>query len=100
MNEGENGEDGSFEVHSVRSNHFRREGYAIRTVGADFKETSEDVKALIAYVDEHPEKVFLVMKVGIGKAGIPVGKIAPLFESLRGKANVYLPAEYIEQYGR
>ena len=100
VNEGENGEDGSFEVHSVRSNHFRREGYAIRTIGADFKETSEDVKAFIAYVDEHPEKVFLVMKVGIGKAGIPVGKIAPLFESLRGKANVYLPAEYIEQYGR
>ena len=100
VNEGENGEDGSFEVHGVRRNHFRREGYEIRTIGADFKDTSDDVKAFVAYVNEHPEKVFLVMKVGIGKAGIPVEKIAPLFESLRGKANVYLPVEYIEYYDR
>lgn len=58
------------------------------------------MNALIAYVNEHPEKVFLVMQVGIGKAGIPVGEIAPLFEPLRGKSNVYLPAEYIEYYDR
>ena len=97
VNEGENGEKGSYEAHDVRH---PREGYAIRTIGADFKDTSEDVKAFISYVGEHPEKVFLVMQVGIHKAGIPVEKIAPLFEPLRGKSNVYLPAEYIEYYDR
>jgi ADP-ribosyl-[dinitrogen reductase] hydrolase len=97
VNEGENGEKGSFEAHDPRH---PREGYAIRTIGADFKDTSEDVKAFISYVGEHPEKVFLVMQVGIHKAGIPVEEIAPLFEPLRGKSNVYLPAEYIAYYDR
>ena len=100
VNEGEKGEKGSFEVLSVRLNHFPREGYAVRTIGADIRETAEDVNALIAFVNEHPEKVFLVMPVGIDRAGIPVEKIAPLFEPLRGKANVYLPSEYIEHYDR
>ena len=100
VNEGEKGEKGSFEVHSVRLNHFPREGYPVRTIGADIRETAEDVNALIAYVNEHPEKVFLVMPVGIDRAGIPVEMIAPLFEPLRGKSYVYLPAEYIEYYDR
>lgn len=99
VNEREHGEDGAFEVYSW-SNRFTREGYPIRTIGADFKQTSEDVKAFVSYVDEHPEKVFLVMKVGIHKAGIPVEQIAPLFEPLRRKSNVYLPAEYIAYYDR
>lgn len=95
VNEGENGEDGSYDVHNIK-NHHKVEGYAIRTIGADFEDTEQDVKAFVQYVDEHPQKTFLVKRVGIQKANIPVDKMAPLFEPLKDKTNVFLPIAFRE----
>lgn len=92
--EGVNGEDGSYEVHNVRK---PRKGYPIRTIGVEFTETQKDVKELISYVEEHPDKTFLVKKVGLSeKSKIGAEKMSPLFEPLRDKANVYLPSEFRE----
>lgn len=93
VNERENGEDGSYDVHNIRNRH-KIEGYAIRTIGADFKDTKQDVDAFVQYVKEHPQKTFLVKKVGIQKANIPVERIAPLFKPLKDTTNVFLPTEY------
>lgn len=90
--EGVNGEEGSFDVHNARK---PREGFAIRTIGVDFSETKEDAKKLIEYVEAHPEKTFLVKRVGLSKkTQLGAEKMAPLFAPLREKPNVYLPAEF------
>lgn len=93
VNDVENGEDGSYDVHNTRNRH-KIEGYAIRTIGADFKETKQDVEAFVQYVEEHPQKTFLVKRVGIQKANIPVERIAPLFKPLKNTTNVFLPTEF------
>ena len=90
--EGINSEDGSYEVYRTR----RKGGYPIRTIGVDFSETQKDVKGFITYVKEHPEKTFLVKKIGLSKKSkIGVQKMAPLFKPVVGKKNVFLPEEYI-----
>ena len=93
VNDGENGEDGSYDVHNTRNRH-KIDGYAIRTIGADFKDTKQDVEAFVQYVEEHPQKTFLVKRVGIQKANIPVEMIAPLFKPLKDTTNVFLPTEF------
>ena len=57
--EGISGEDGSYEVFRKR----RNGGYPIRTIGVDFNETQKDVQGFVSYVEEHPEKTFLVKKI-------------------------------------
>ncbi|MBR5925226.1 MAG: ADP-ribosylglycohydrolase family protein, partial [Bacteroidales bacterium] len=91
--DGINNEDGGYEVFRKR----RKGGYPIRTIGVDFSETKNDVKEFISYVEEHPDKTFLVKKVGLGKnAKIGVEKMAPLFAPLKDKPNVYLPAAFLK----
>ena len=89
--EGVSGEDGSYEV-------FRRgkkRGFPIRTIGVDFSETEKDVNDLIAFVEQHPEKTFLVKKVGLSKkVDLGAEKMEPLFKPLKDKSNVYLPSEF------
>ena len=90
--EGISGEDGSYEVFRKR----RNGGYPIRTIGVDFNETQKDVQGFVSYVEEHPEKTFLVKKIGLSdKSEIGADKIAPLFKPVVGKKNVFLPKEYI-----
>ena len=63
----------------------------------DFNQTKADVQNLISYVEEHPEKTFLVKKVGMSdKSNIGAERMAPLFKTLMGKGNVFLPKEYAE----
>ena len=89
--EGVNNEDGSYEVLTKR----RKGGYPIRTIGVAFNETEKDVKDFISYVEEHPDKTFLVKKVGLSeRSKIGAEKMSSLFKPLRDKANVYLPPEF------
>ena len=97
VNEGENGEDGSFDVHNTRNRH-KIDGYAIRTIGADVEDTKHDVEAFVQYVKENPQKTFLVKRVGIQKANISIDVMAPLFAPLMNESNVFLPNEYREYY--
>ena len=88
-----NGEDGSYEVHKKGKN----KGFPIRTIGVDFSETEKDVKGLITFVDQHPEKTFLIKKVGLSKkVSLGSEKMAPLFKPLKDKSNVFLPSEFRE----
>lgn len=48
------------------------------------------------YVTEHPDKIFLVTKIGCGLAGYQPKDIAPLFLNLITNKNVYLPKEFWE----
>ena len=91
--EGINGEAGSYEAHKKG----KKKGFPIRTIGVDFAETEKDVKELVAFVEQHPEKTFLVKKVGLSdKSNIGKEKMAPLFKPLKEKTNVYLPVEFRE----
>ena len=57
--------------------------------------SEDDAKKLIEYVEAHPEKTFLVKRVGLSKkTQLGAEKMAPLFAPLREKPNVYLPAEF------
>ena len=95
--DGKHNEDGGAYTHESRFNHYPRKGYPIRTVGYDFEtQTKEDIANFVKYVEGNKEETFLIMRVGIDKANIPVAQIAPLFKSLFGRSNVYFPLQYIE----
>ena len=98
--EGEGGEDGSAEVIVGRFNRQPRPGYPIRTIGVEFDAVQKAVGEFIKYVGKHPEKVFLVKKVGLGKSGWGAERMAPLFLPLRNKINVYLPKEFLQVFDR
>jgi hypothetical protein len=61
------------------------------------------VETIIPYVDEfidfakrHPDKFFLVTRIGCGIAGFTDRQIAPLFKEALGLENVCLPRSFVE----
>ena len=56
------------------------------------------VKMFIDYAKKHPEKTFLVTKIGCGIAGYEVSDIAPMFKPALKLTNVYLPLEFFDYY--
>ena len=71
-------------------------GYPIHTVGAIIDDVKKDVAGFIAEAKAHPETTYLVSKVGLGKSGLGIEVIAPLFKNALGLDNVYLPREIAE----
>lgn len=53
---------------------------------------AQQVSDFKLYAEMHPEKTFLVTKIGCGLAGYEVGEIAPMF--FRPASNVILPEEF------
>ena len=68
--------------------------YAIPTVGLPFEDIAREVEEFILYADQHPEKTFLVTRVGCGNAGFRDEEIAPLFAMANSLPNIYLPASF------
>ena len=68
--------------------------YAIPTMNLTLDEIAKYVEAFIWFADGHPDKKFLVTRVGCGIAGFNDSQIAPLFARAYGLPNVYLPAEF------
>ena len=60
-----------------------------------------DVKELIERVDNEPGTTFVIENVGLSKkTNIGVETMAPLFEPLKDKENVYFVKEYWTYYKR
>lgn len=70
--------------------------YAICTKGQTLEQVKENIQSFVTYSNEHPDKTFLITKVGTSGAGFEIEQIAPLFKSIADKENVYLPASYRE----
>jgi len=58
------------------------------------------VNDFIRFVNQHEYYTFHVTPIGCGYAGYEAKDIAPMFESLRFKENVYLPQEFINIYNK
>ena len=71
------------------------QSYAIPTVGVDPWEIEQAVMKFIDYARQHPEKTFLVTKIGCGHAGLQVDKIAPFFYLAADCKNIRLPKDFI-----
>ena len=68
--------------------------YAIPTDGSAIAAISRSVDRFIAFAERHPEKTFLVTRIGCGSAGFRDETIAPLFARAYSLSNVYLPESF------
>ena len=74
------------------------QSYAIPTTGST-KLFVEAVQRFIGHAERHPEKRFLVTRVGCGNAGRDVHEVARLFTPAVKLENVSLPEEFWEILG-
>lgn len=65
--------------------------YAIPTMQGGVETIRPYVDEFIQYAAQHPEKIFLVTRIGCGIAGFTDEQIAPLFIAAHGLQNVALP---------
>jgi len=78
-----------------RFNRFPKEGYPIHTIGTPFETVRADVEGLIAHVNRHPEKIFLIEDFGIGKkSNLGIDRMASLLRPLADKENVFMNVAY------
>ena len=68
--------------------------YAIPTTLDSVEEIKPYVDEFIEFAAEHPEKTFLVTRIGCGVAGFTDEQIAPLFEKAVALPNVHLPLSF------
>ena len=68
--------------------------YAIPTTGVSREEMAQAVARFCQFALHHPEMLFKVTAIGCGHAGYTPREMAPLFASLRWRANVKLPKEF------
>jgi hypothetical protein len=79
---------------------FTGRSYAIPTKDSNLRtlpleEIAKYVDKFLEETKEHPDKKFLVTKIGTGLAGYSSAEIAPLFKGAIDLENVYLPSEFI-----
>ena len=73
------------------------QSYAIATAGVGLKRIQKVVDRFIKYAQEHPEKQFLVNRIGCGLGGWRVWQIAPLFRKAAVLNNIALPQEFWDE---
>ena len=74
------------------------QSYAIPTTG-DYTLFAQAVQRFTSYAAAHPEKRFLVTRVGCGNAGRDVREVALLFVNAIRLENVCLPEDFWEILG-
>ncbi len=67
------------------------QSYAIPTMQGGVDTIKPYVDEFIQFAQQHPEKTFLVTRIGCGIAGFSDEEIAPLFEDAHLVANIVLP---------
>ena len=70
------------------------QSYAIPTVGTDLAGIEMAVMRFIEFARQHPEKRFLVTRIGCGIAGYSPREIAPFFASAYDVENIALPSDF------
>ena len=70
--------------------------YAIPTMQGGVDTIKPYVDAFIRFAKEHPERMFLVTRIGCGIAGFRDVEIAPLFADSIDVENIILPMEFVE----
>ena len=70
--------------------------YAIPTMQGGIDTIRPYVDDFITYANQHPEKLFLVTRIGCGIAGFTDEQIAPLFKSAIEMDNVAIPNRWKE----
>ena len=68
--------------------------YAIPTDGVMYYDLKSHVLRFIEYAREHPDKKFLLTKIGCGTAGYEVTQSAPFFRDAVDLPNVLLPLDF------
>lgn len=56
----------------------------------------ESVIRLLQCVEQKPDKLFMITKVGCGLAGLTVEQVAPMFRQFLDLDNVSLPQEFVD----
>lgn len=69
--------------------------YAIPTVGTSIKELYISIRRFCDFAAHHPEKTFLVTRIGCGNACRDIRDVAPMFYAAMDLRNVKLPADFI-----
>ena len=75
---------------------FHGQSYAIPTMHGGIDEIKPYVDDFCEFVWNHPDKLFLVTRVGCGIAGFRDEQMALLFADLIDTDNVALPKEWVE----
>ena len=70
------------------------QSYAIPTDGLPYGLVKSHVFEFIEFAKAHPEKRFLVTRIGCGTAGYDASQIAPLFERAIYVSNIVLPSDF------
>lgn len=71
------------------------QSYAIPTMQGGVETIAPYVDDFITYAKAHPEKQFLVTRIGCGIAGFGDSQIAPLFADAMSVENISLPKSFI-----
>lgn len=72
------------------------QSYAIPTMHGGIEAIKPYIDRFCQFVGNHPNKIFLVTRVGCGIAGFKDEQIAPLFADLFDTDNVALPQEWVD----
>ena len=72
------------------------QSYAIPTMHGGVNAIKPYVDDFIAFAEAHPEKTFLVTRIGCGIAGFADSEIAPLFKTAKTLSNIVLPKSFAE----
>ena len=70
------------------------QSYAIPTMQGGTDTIRPYVDEFITFAQQHPDKTFLVTRIGCGIAGFDADEIAPLFAKAVDVANIYLPDDF------
>ena len=73
------------------------QSYAIPTMQGGVDTIKPYVDTFIEYAKAHPEKRFLVTRIGCGIAGFKDSEIAPLFNEAVTENNICLPEEFWDE---
>ncbi len=72
------------------------QSYAIPTMQGGVETIKPYVDEFIAFAQQHPERKFLVTRIGCGIAAFTPDEIAPLFQEAIDHENVILPKDFVE----
>ena len=74
---------------------FSGQSYAVPVHKCHTHEMDKAVKSFVGYAKKHPDKVFYVLPVGCGSAGIDVRVVSEMFSKAMDYDNIYLPRPFI-----